>query len=319
MPYFRKVSFLGRSRRGRAATRIQRAYRGRRRYRRARRSNLRSLRKKPTVKSLARAVRHLYQRDDKKFFFLADPATPVWDNSTFTILGNATALNSCPAADSALPNAWNKREPFSTECNLRTIRIHMLIEKNLNTLDRFRYQPYWIALIKTTNKIGTPTIECPTVGEVFDPAAEPVAGNRLSRFDTFRTQEGPGSETLQTTKVLKVWSGVLQSPGYLQPTQLLTVGTSTDGAGQPNGLISNDAGAGAPANCNYQATYPCRRLIKYSHKCLGAKVKFDSATGPDAMNPINNHYYLVAMGTSQNQNRDLYNVSTMIKINFSDE
>lgn len=302
-----------RRRRARARNLLRRVIRRRRRRRRGR----------PSVRSLAKSVRNLYKRDDKKFFYLADPDTPVNNVANFTVLGSATALNSCPAADAAITQSWMKREPLSVECNLKTIRIHMLVEKHLNSLDRNRHCPYYIMLIKTTNKIGAAGgITYPDLDEVFDPAGAPVAGNRLSRFDSFRNVQGPGSETLQNTKVLKVWSGTLQSAGYQERLALDTTGTSTDAPPNPGGTIVSDGGAGAPTNCNYTSTYPNKVLIKYTHRCNNALVKFDSATGATAMNPINNHYYLLACagyGATQGVGaRDFYNVSTMIKTNFVD-
>lgn len=325
MPYGRR-KYNRPNRHGRRAAmarRIQRAYR-RRRFRSNLRRRAAARRRRPTVRSLANSVRRLYRRDDKKYFYLADPDLPVDSTANWTQLGALQALNSCPAADAGL-SVWNMREIDSVSCNLKTIRIHMLVEKHLNNLDRNRYCPYYIILLKTTNHIGsTGGITYPDLDEFFDPQADPALGNRLSRFDTFRNTQGPGSETLTNTKVLKVWSGTLQSAGMLQQTNLETVGTSGDVPPAAAGSIENDAGAGAPANCNFQARYPSKVLIKYTHKCNNAKVMFDAASGPNAMNPINNHYYLLAAAPRGATGpgvgaRDFYNVSTMIKINYVDE
>ena len=326
MPYDRRPRKYSRpnrhGRRAAMAKRIQRAYR-RRRFRSNLRRRAAARRRRPTVRGLARAVKTLFRRDDKKFFYLADPDTPVQTVGNFTALGSATALNSCPASDAGLA-VWNMREVDSVSCNLKSIRIHMLVEKHLNSLDRNRYCPYWIALIKTTNHIGAAGgITYPDLDEVFDPAGAPTIGNRLSRFMSFRTCQGPGSETLTNTKILKVWTGTLQSSGYQERVALDTVGTSTDTPPNPGGTIVSDAGAGAPTNCNYTSTYPSKVLIKYTHRCNNAKVTFDSSQGATAMNPTNNHYYLLAAApfgaTSGVGARDFYNVSSMIKINFVDE
>lgn len=310
-------------RRAAMARRIQRAFR-RRRLRNNLRRRAAARRRRPTVRALARSVRTLFRRDDKKYFYLADPDTPVQTVGNWTALGSATALNSCPASDGGL-SVWNMREVDSVSCNLKTIRIHMLVEKHLNSLDRNRYCPYFIVLLKTTNHIGAAGgITYPDLDEFFDPQAAPAIGNRLSRFDTYRTTQGPGSETLSNTKVLKVWKGTLQSAGGLCPVSLDTVGTSTDAPPAAAGTIVSDGGAAQPANCNYQSTYPSKVLIKYTHRCNNAKVKFDAAQGATAMNPINNHYYLLAAAgygaTGPGPGaRDFYNVSSMIKINYVDE
>ena len=277
-------------------------------------------RRKPTVKSLARSVRTLFKRDDKKYFYIADPDTPVYTQSVWTVLGQQLALNRCPASDSPNLQVWNKREIDSVDCHLKTIRIHMVVEAHVNRRNTRRYIPYYIMLVKTTNQIGAAGgINMPDVDEFFDPQCDPAIGNRLDRFETFRNTQGPGSEVLTNTKVLKVWKGTLQTPGFLQTVSLDTEGTSDDTANPPGQISDSTAAAGSLLNCNYQATYPCRRVIKHTHKCNSALVKFNSATGATASNPINNHYYLVALGGyGSSASANYYNVSTMIKINFRD-
>lgn len=283
-----------------------------------RRAIRRRRKRKPTVKSLAKSVRNLYKRDDKKYFYIADPDTPVYSQSLWTVLGGGLSLNRIPAADAPAPlEVWNKREIDSVDAHLRNMRIHMVVEAHVNTRSTRRFIPYYIMLCKTTNAIGAAGgITLPDVDEFFDPQCDPAIGNRLDRFDTFRLTQGAGSETFVSTKVLKVWRGTLQAPGFLEQADLKTTGTSNDSGGT-SGVIETDPGAGGTVNCNYTSTFPCKRVIKYTHRCNNALVKFSAASGAQASNPINNHYYLVALGGyGSTQTANNYNVSTMIKVNF---
>lgn len=298
--------------RKRAARRIQRSYRrwkGKRRSLRLRR---------PTVKSLARSVKNLYKRQDKKYFYLLDNNVAIFQRSAWHVLGNGTPLNACPAVGTPGLQPYNAREQDSTTAHLRNIRIHLDVHAGVNGRNTAsREQKVFIALVKTSYGLGSAGgITLPPVDEVFDPASIPPVPTQLAPWECFRTKSGPSSSIFSVFSMLKVWTFTLQPDGFLCSTMQNTSGTSTDAPPAFGEIESTVVGATVVnPNINYAKTHPSTRTIKYTHNCMNAKVEFadiGSAT------PINNQYYLVALGTS-NAPINNYRVSASICTNFVDD
>lgn len=308
MPYYKYRSKRKRGKMGRHLS----SYRKYKKYKRSKK------RRVLTNKQLTKTLRSLTKKvSDRKFFYLEEAVTPVWNNGDFTPLCGGNALNACPPSGTTGLLPYNCREVDSASCNLKNIKISINLTKLVNNSDRNRYCPYWIGLVKTTNQIGSVAgIAMPRLDDIFDPNALTTGLlSNVNRWDTYRTMEGPGSENLKSTKILWSTQGVLQSPGMLQPVSLDTA-TATAPGGGTTGTIQNDPGVTAPENCNFQATYPSHVTIRHTHKCKNAVVKFDTVASGE---PINNKYFLVALakGSGAN-NRDLYVCSSSIKTSYYD-
>lgn len=299
-----------------ASKRHQRAWNTRnravRRYVRGRRLRGRMKRRvKPSLRALARSVRQLYRRDEHKYFYTKADNSLIWDSNNWTILG---PLNNCPAEDASTSTPWKNREKDSVECNLRNIRIHFSVHASVS--EGGRAKKYFVALVKTTNGIGT-GITMPPVDDIYDPDAlntGPGAQNLLSRWETFRTTMSAGAEALDSTKFLKVWTGILSPQGGELDLDLNTSNTSADVPPTEGSVVTEPASE----STNYTQTRRSQRIVKYSHKCLNAKCRFNAAAGAAGNECSNVHYYLVALGTTDDAHYG-YRLNACIKTNFVDE
>lgn len=266
--------------------------------------------KKPTVKSLNKAVSKLFARIDKKFMFTKVDNVLVAGAPALNQEFNAYLLNQIPSstnpAAGLLP--WNRREDDSAECNLRNIRIHMTAHVSPSDINVApRTKKVYIALIKTTNGVGsTAGITPPKVGDIFDPASYPGPGGLLAQWECYRLANGLGSSNLDTTTILKYWSFYLAPQGG--PTK---INERTTGGPLPTATIT---GSSANGNMNYTQDRKSNKTIMYTHNCMNAKLQFADAT---TVTPLNVKYYLIALAQGTDVTVGWY-LNAVIKTNFVD-
>lgn len=299
-----------RMRRARARNVLRRAVRRRRRYR-----------KRVPYRSLVKSVKNLYKRDDKKFTYTAVNNLLVAGGPA---LGQAFQgifdLTQIPFSGQTDPTTgqpylgYQAREPDSVKCNLRNIRIHMTI--HASHPEAYSTQKCYIALVKTRNGVGSGLgIQCPLMTNIWDYSSLLGGGNLLAPWELYRNTQGPGSELLnpETFKILKQWSI------YLQPQHGLTgVSERTTGNDSATGTIVSapePAIPNPPANFTYTKSRPSEVLIKYTHKCLGAKLTFNNTTSSSSTNV---KYFLVMCGNGSATNRG-FRCNAICKVNFIDE
>ncbi len=305
-----------RARRARARNLLRR--RLRRRYKRNRKI-------RPSVKSLARSVRKLYQRDDKKFYYThinnllvtGGPALGQQFQGIFDLTAIPYAGSTDPNTGQPYPG-YQAREPDSAQCNLRNIRIHMTLHASYPTA--YRNQKVFVALVKSRVGVGSAAgITCPLMTDVWDYTGA-GAGNLLALWELFRNTQAEGAELLDndTFKILKQWTMYLQpQQGDMQQSLRTTTNTAAP-PGTDTGTIISLAPAvppALPANYNYAKTRPSEVLIKYTHKCLNAKLQFANTTTNQTSNV---KYFLVMCGNGVDVARG-FNINASIKTNFIDE
>lgn len=326
MPYGRGRKYSRPNRHGRRAAmarRIQRAYR-RRRFRNNLRRRAARRRRRPTVRGLARSVRNLYQRDDKKFTY-----TRV--NNALISGGPATGqqfqgiyeLSQIPYWNQTDPTTGNpflgyqSREEDSATCNLRNIRLHMTIHATGG--EAYKTQKCYVALIKTRFALGSATgIQVPNMTDIWDYTGL-GPGNLLAPWELFRNTQGSGANLLQDSvfKILKKWEVYLQ-PQEGETGQSLRLNITDPTATPAVGTIVSAPQPAPPAtliNHTYAKNRPSEIVIKHTHKCLGAKLMFNSTT---SSTPTNVKYFLVACGNGTATDRG-FRLNVVAKVNFVDE
>jgi len=306
----RYSSLMKVGRRYTAARRIQRAYRSRKSKRRSGVAK----RRRPTVRKNAYAIRQLYKMNDPKFQYAQLANVNVNSSLTWTELPlNAIQFNlpapTVPPAPGQMVQ-WMCREKDSVQVRLKNIRIHFFLSASPGRSSG-RNQRYYVALVKTTNGIGSLSgITMPTPAEVFDTASiDTTAGSLLAPWEGFRLTQGPDSETLKSTTILKSWTGYLCPQGGDCQQNYSTVTAPVPGTDQSS---TNAVAAGL--NVNYTQDRPSQIHVKYTHKCLNALTTFGASTDSE---PLNVKYFLVALG----MNSDLgqwYNINATCKINYID-
>ena len=320
------------SRWGKTAAQV-RAYRRRRaRARNVLRRGIRRFRKRraykkprPTVKSLARSVRKLYQRDDKKHVYTkidnllvtGGPSAGQAFQGIFQVAQIPYHGATDPSTGLAYPG-YMTREEDSAMCNLRNIRIHMTL--HASHPEAYRNQKVYVALVKSRVGVGSASgISVPLMTDIWDYTGA-GAGNLLAPWELFRNTQGDGAELLDesTFKILKQWTMYLQ-PQQGETAQSLRSQVSTNvPPGTDNGTLISVAPAVPPnpsVNYTYAKTRPSEVLIKHTHKCLNAKLVFPNTTSSQ---PINVRYYLVMCGNGTSTLRG-FRINACIKTNFVDE
>lgn len=292
--------------------------RGIRRFRRRRK-------RKSSVRSLARSVRKLYQRDDKKHVYtkinnlfvtgnvaVNQPFQGIFELSQIPYHGETD-----PSTGVAYPG-YMTREEDSAMCNLRNIRIHMTL--HASHPEAYRNQKVYVALVKSRVGLGSaPGIVCPLMTDLWDYTGAD-AGNLLAPWELFRNTQGPGAELLNdhNFKFLKTWTMYLQ-PQQGETAQSLrsTVSTNTPPGTDTGTLVTvpQPILPNPSVNYTYAKTRPSEVLIKYSHKCLNAKLVFANTTSNQATNV---RYYLVMVGNGTSTLRG-FRINASIKTNFIDE
>lgn len=294
----RSVWVPSRNVRARAARKIQKAFRRKRRYKTHRR---------PTVKRNARAITQLFSQSDPKYN-LRIVANQLIDNNP----GNATRptfaailLNDL-AASGGLPE-YTCRAHNDVQAHLKNIRLHFTVNVRQG-VESDTSQRYYVALVKTTNAIGSAGgITMPLASDVFD--ATSTVGTLLAPWEGYRITQGAGSDILRSTTFLKVWTGYLSPQGgdCMQNYQTVT-------AVPPSTEPSSTSAVAAGLNVNYTQDRPSQKWFTYTHKCLNALVKFERSTSID---PMNVKYFLVAL--SDNPNLGVgFRLNASCKINFID-
>ena len=291
--------------------------RGIRRYKKRKR--------KPSVRSLARSVKKLYQRDDKKFYYTridnllvtGGPSAGQDFQGIFNVSQVPYFGSTDPGTGLAFPG-YSTREEDSAMCNLRNIRIHMTLHASHN--EAYRNQKVYVALVKSRVGVGSALgIACPKMTEIWDYTGA-GAGNLLAPWELFRNVQGAGAELLKdsTFKILKEWTMYLQ-PQLGQTAQSLrtTVNTGTPPSTDNGTIISvpPTAAPAAPVNFTYAKTRHSEVVIKYTHKCLNAKLTFPNTTSNQSNNV---KYFLVMCGNGTDTTRG-FRVNASIKTNFIDE
>lgn len=281
------------------------------RKRKARRSRFR-----PTARKNYRGLRNLYKIvSDPKYNYKQLANVNVNSNTAWTSLNLSNMNQNLPPYDPTAPPGTTSpqyivRELDSVQVRLKNIRIHMMLHVTPGQ-EAQRNQRYYVALLKTTNGIGsTLGISVPPPAAVFDSASvDTAAGSLLAPWEGFRVTQGPDGETLKSTTILKSWSGYLSPQGgdCMQNTQTVT-------ATVPGTDITSTAGAGAGLNLNYTQDRPSQIFIKYTHKCMNALVKYESATSNKETNV---KYALVALSMNSDTHQ-AYRINATCKVNFID-
>ena len=217
---------------------------------------------------------------------------------------------------------YQTREQDSAMCNLRNIRVHMTI--HASHPEAYTNQKCYIALVKSRVGVGSSTgIVCPKMTDIWDYTAA-GAGNLLAPWELYRNSQGQGAELLDesTFKILKEWVVYLQPQRGSTSQSLRSQVNTAVPPGQDNGtLISvSDTNPPAPApptsvNWTYAKTRPSELLIKYTHKCMNAKLKFPNTTSEM---PNNVRYFLVMVGQGSSTTKG-FRVNASVKTNFIDE
>lgn len=266
---------------------------------------------KPTVKKNAAAIRKLFKMSDPKFKYAHLDNVLVNDSTQFTQL----ELTDIPASvlPSVDPLQYKYREADSSQVRIRNIRIHFTV--HATPRDSGKSQKVWVALVKTSNLIGDTAppatgIELPPVGAIWDlsgDAAGPL--NQLAPWELYRITQGPGSEALKSTKILKTWQAYIAPQGGDCAQNFDTVT-----AVPPGTDISSTGASPALTNVNYTQDRKSQHYFTYTHKCLNALVKYESATSTDATNV---KYFLVALAEDSDPASG-YRLNASCKINYYD-
>ncbi len=316
------------SRWGKSAAQVRAYKRRRARARQVLRRGVRRFKRRkfrPTVKSLQKQVKKLYQRDDKKHVYTkidnllvtGGPAAGQAFQGIFQVSQIPYHGSTDPSTGLAYPG-YMTREEDSAMCNLRNIRIHMTL--HASHPEAYRNQKVYVALVKTRVGVGSAGgINVPLMTDIWDYTAA-NAGNLLAPWELFRNTQAEGAELLDdnTFKILKQWTMYLQ-PQQGQVAQSLRTSVSTNvPPGTDTGTIQTVAPPLLPnpaVNYTYAKTRPSEVLIKYTYKCLGAKLVFPNTTSDQA---INVRYYLVMVGNGTSTLRG-FRINASIKTNFIDE
>ena len=271
--------------------------------------------KKPTAKKNAKAISKLYKMSDPKFNYRMLNNHLVNSSTQFTQLELTNLAVSVPPATD--PKQFLYRESDSVQARIRNIRIRFSVHAEAGR-EGGKIQKVWVALVKTTNGIGSTTgIHMPDVAAVFDPTSiDTAAGNLLAPWEGYQlTQGNPATgpamsgPAFDSTTILKTWTCWLTPQGGDCNYNWETVTAAIPG---PD--ITSSGAAPAGSNINYTADRVSSRYFTYTHNALNAVVKFQSATSD---HPINVGYYLVALA----QNSTLatgYRINATCKINFYD-
>lgn len=181
-----------------SARKIQRAFR---RRRPRRRTTLR----RPSVKKNARAIRQLYKMSDPKYNYFQLANVNVNSSTSWTELPLSGIRSNLPPFDPAAPPGTTSpqylvRELDSVQVRLKNIRIHFTLHANAGREGQ-KMQKYWVALMKTTNGIGSALgISQPLPGEVFD-SSSITPPSLLAPWEGFRVTQGPNGEVLKSTTI----------------------------------------------------------------------------------------------------------------------
>ena len=186
--------------------------------------------------------------------------------------------------------------------------------------EAYTTQKCYVALVKSRVGVGSVAgIGCPLMTDIWDYGGA-GALNLLAPWELYRNTQGPGSELLKdsTFKVLKEWAIYLQPQQGTVGQSLRTTVTTATVPGTDTGTIITVppvAPPGSAVNYTYAKSRPSEVLIKYTHNCMNAKLKFPS-TGSSS--PSNVRYFLVMCGNGSSTSRG-FRINASIKTNFIDE
>lgn len=272
----------------------------------------------------ARQIRKLLANQDPKYVIRNVGNQLIFTNANWNTILELTDIPSetTPPIPATIDNAYNYREADATQIHLKNIRIHFTV--HASPIEGVDVQPFYVALIKTTNGAGSGTgIQCPRPQEIFDPLTcqynpDPQLQNFiLPPWHGFRLTQGSNSETLENTVILKSWSG------YLTPTsghcaQHLAVSLNTSLPTPPGnaptvGDLDTLNYPNLSENTNYSgSSFKPVRVYKHTHQCLNAKIKYETAQSTDAQNV---KYFLVSLATGTDPTTG-YRLNASVKVNF---
>lgn len=283
---------------------------------------------KKNFNALQHSVVDLYKRDDKKYYYVIAnnaliPGGPSL-NQVFPAIFPLANLPQFGATSPAGPPypGFNTREEDSATANLRNIRIHMTI--HASHPECYRTQKCYIALVKSRVGLGAPSgIVVPGMTQIWDYNLSNPAGvtQLLAPWELFRKTQGDGAQMLQdeTFKILKSWDIYLQPQDGETRQSLRTTNTNPVPPNAETGTIISVPAPAIPlpaVNMVYGGNRkPCVVKIKYTHKCMNAKVDFIAT---DQSAPTNVNYFLVACGNGTATDRG-FRLNAVVKVNFIDE
>ena len=331
MPFHKRVYFHPRGWAGTrsvAARRIQRAFRSR--YRKKKRVVYKKKNYgRPTIrgKSLpaknARLIRKLLSEKQPKYVLRSLYNQLIFTNADWNSKLCLTDIPSLAGIPDPL-NTYNYREDDDTHVNLKTIRVSFTI--HASPIEGVDIQKYYVALIKTTNNQGGPDgIELPTPQKIFDPSSceydnQVGQTSLLAPWEGFRRTHWDDDKTdyLKNTTILKSWEGFV-SPTQIHRPQRLQIDERQSGGPFPTApvLCTGDLDTTAyDREENMTAlgsSFPNVVKVRYTHKCLGAKLKFENSASSNA---VNVKYYLVTLASGTVATTG-YRINACCKVNFT--
>lgn len=184
-------------------------------------------------------------------------------------------LDEIPVINVAGVAAPYGRESDSLTCCLQNITLKFTMHASSGPGEGQGVNYCFCALIRSSNRsTATGEFSCPSVSELWDSNSTPV-GNLLAATP-WRGYREPVSDALTNTKWLKTWKFSLS----------------------PVGMVSLPADPGPPAEPALTGTrvLPAQVFRSYNHKCLNAKLQFESET---TSTPIqaSGRYYFIALGS----------------------
>ena len=259
------------------------------------------------IRKNSRAIKKLFKLQDPKYMLTMNNNVLVSTNLTWSGVQELTIIPSMAFQVPTPNNCYNYREEDSTKVSLRNIRIHFTVHVSPN--EGGTIQPYYVALIKTTNGAGGPNgITLPRPNEIFDPLTNQYTTGLLAPWYGFRITQGPNSETLNNTKIIKQWYGHLSPNKGFSPCEL----NDTNNAPGTQNVIDN-SGGGPLMNQTYtHDMFPSVRVVKYTHNCLNAKIEYPSNGATDAQNV---KYFLVALAEGTDPTTG-FRLNSCCKVNF---
>lgn len=187
----------------------------------------------------------------------------------------AVPLDEIPIINVAGVAAPYGRESDSLTCCLQNITIKFSMHASPGAGEAQDVNHCYCALIRSSNRsTATGEYTCPSISEIWDSNSTPL-GNLLSATP-WRGYREPVSDVLTNTKFLQTWKF------SLSPTQM----TGAD----------SDPGPPAEPPLNGTRMLPAQVFFAHNHKCLNAKLQFESETTSTPIQATG-RYYFIALGS----------------------